>query len=241
MKRATGVEWIDQALDGGLGDQGAYLLVGPPFCGKARMAYAFALRGMADGEPAVLVTTDETAADERAELEAMDAHVPDYEKENLLWFVDTYSTSVQAKRDLSNAEYVDAAADLNKVTVAVNQILKNIAPTRDRHRLVLDNASTLATYTNPQTTFRFLQVLIGRSKMAGGTQLVLLDSQMHDKREIDTVKHLVDGAIEFSSDGGKLSLRMEGFREVPPDHWFEYQIDDDGLHIHGSLGEGRIP
>lgn len=240
MKRATGIDWIDQVLDGGLEDRGSYLLLGPPFCGKDTMARVFALQGMGDGEPAVFVTTDETAADLREDLAAMDPHVPDYEKEELLWFVDTYSTSVGAARNLSNAEYVDAAADLNKVTVAVNQILQKVAPTHDRHRLLLDSASTLATYTNPQTTFRFLQVLVGRSKMAGGTCMILLESGMHDDRDVQTVKHLVDGVFEFRTHGEDNELRLEGFDGVPPDRWVEYEIEDDGLAVQGSFGEGRI-
>lgn len=240
MTEATGVDWIDEVLGGGLAPQGAYLLLGPAFSGKQRLSREFLLHGMAGGEPAIVVTTDDTAGTVRDELAELDEHLADYEKEGLLWFVDTYSASIGAPRNLSNTEYVDAAADLNKVTVAVNDILQQVAPTEDKHRLVLDSASTLATYTNAQATFRFLQVLVGRSGMAGGTQLILLESGMHEDKDVETIKHLVDGAFHFREEGGTLSIRLEGFPDVPSDRWVDFEIDDEGLYIRGSFGEGRI-
>lgn len=241
MTKATGVDWIDHVLDGGLPDQGCYLAVGPAFSGYQLFARGFALQGMEQGDPSLFVTTDETASTYRDELAELDEEVPTYEKDGLLWFVDTYSHSVDAPRDVSSAAYVEAAMDLNKVTIAVNRILQKIVPDNTSHRLVVDSVSTLCAYTSIRATFRFLQVLVGRCKMAGGTAILLLDPGMHEEREVQMVKHLVDGTFEFRREEETGQLRIEGFVGVPSDRWVDYEIEDSTLTVVGSLGEGRIP
>src|SRR2546421_130053 len=78
---------------------------------------------------------------------------------------------------------------------------KEVLAEHAEHRLLVDSASTLITYTNAQTVFRFLQVLVGKAKRAGATTMLLLEQGMHADAEVQTFKHLCDGMIEMRIEG----------------------------------------
>lgn len=239
MTKATGVDRLDEALGGGLDPGSTTLLYGPEFSGKELVARRFGLTGMAEREPSLFLVIDEPAGQLRDQLAGMDEHLPDYERENLLWFVDTHPEAVDAGRGLDTTESVPSAADLNAVACAVNRVLKRIVPRFETHRLVLDSASALAGYASTTGVVRFLQVLLDQAQTAGGTAIVLMDAGAHGEDEVEAVKRIVDGVLEVRSDGSSNEFRVQGFSGAnpDPDTWVEYGVDDPALDVTGSLGE----
>lgn len=239
-KIETGIKRLDDLLDGGLPELATALVYGPPFIGKEVLAKLYYLHGLRQGIPGIMILTGDAASDVRAALTKMDPSFPEYEKRGLAHFVDTYSRSIGAEDDQPNCEYVDTPVNLNAVSLAVNNAQRKLIADHPHHRLVFESVSTLITYTNAQTTFRFLQVLIGKAKRAGATSLLLLDHGMHTDAEVQTFKHLCDGVIEVKADGPQTTINVVGVGVTENRGWVEYKFSDKTFDITGSFGAGRI-
>ena len=244
MKVATGVRRLDELLDGGLPSASTTLVYGPAFLGKEVLARLYFLHGLSLGQPGIYVLTGQATSDVRAQLAAMNPKYPEWERQGLAHFVDTYSKSIGAEDDHPYAEYVDGAVNLSAVSLAVNNAQRKVLaghPTGTPvHRLVFDSVSTLVTYTNAQTTFRFLQVLVGKAKRAGATSLLLLQQGMHTDAEVQTFKHLTDGVVEVRSDGTVNMLSVLGVGVTENRGWVEYRFGDKAFDVTGSFAAGRI-
>lgn len=240
MKMETGVKRLDELLDGGLPEQSCTMVVGPPFLGKDVLTRMFVLQGLRQGTPALMVCTDASASEVAMRLTDIDPDVPQYLEKGLLRFVDTYSRTIGEDEEHPCAEYVDGTLNLSAISAAVNAAERKLLETSNSHRLVFDSLSTLLAYTNPQTTFRFLQVLIGKTKRAGATSLMLLESGMHAEADVQMLKHLMDGFIEAKPENGKFLLRVEGLGVTDSRGWVEYRFTEHQLEITGSFAAGRI-
>lgn len=236
----TGVRRLDDILEGGLPPHSCTLVYGPSFLGKEVLARQFFLQGLRKGEPGILILTGSAASDVRADLVRMDPRYPEYEKQGLAHFVDTYSKSIGAEDDHPYAEYVDGPVNLNAVSLAVNNAQRKLIGDHPAHRLVLDSVSTLVTYSNAQTVFRFLQILVGKAKRAGATSLLLLQAGMHADAEVQTFKHLVDGVVEVRSEGPTNFLQVVGVGITDNRGWVEYRWTERSFDVTGSFGAGRI-
>lgn len=239
-KVETGVRRLDDMLDGGFPQGATTLVYGPPFLGKELLTRLYLLAGWRKGVPGVMVLTGDAASDVRAQFAAMDPNYPEYERRGLCHYVDTYSRSIGAEDDHAWTEYVDAPVNLNAVSLAVNNAQRKIIAEHAEHRLVVDSLSTIVTYTNAQTTFRFLQVLVGKAKRAGATSMLLLEQGMHTDSEVQTFKHLADGVIEFKSEGAANLLNVMGLGVTENRGWVEYRFTPTTLDVTGSFAAGRI-
>lgn len=240
MRVETGVRRLDDLLEGGLPPQSATLVYGPGFLGKEVLAKLYFLHGLAKGEPGILLLTGQAASDVRAELARMDPRYPQWEKQGLAHFVDAYSKSIGAEDDHPYAEYVDGPVNLNAVSLAVNNAQRKLIADHPHHRLVVDSVSTLVTYSNAQTVFRFLQVLVGKARRAGATTLLLLQAGMHADAEVQTFKHLVDGVLEVRPEGPSNFLQVVGVGITENRGWVEYRWTDRTFDVTGSFAAGRI-
>ena len=236
----TGIKRLDEMLDGGLQESSTTLVYGPPFAGKEVLTTLFFLHGLAQGIPGIMVLTGEAASDVRQRLAKIDPAFPEYERRGLVHFIDTYSRSIGAEDDNPNCEYVDGPVNLNAVSLAVNNAQRKIITEHQHHRLVFDSVSTLVTYTNAQTTFRFLQVLVGKAKRAGATSLLLLELGMHADPEVQTFKHLCDGIVELKQDGPQTTLHVLGAGITESRGWVEYRFTEKTFDLTGSFAAGRI-
>lgn len=239
-KVELGIRRVDEMLDGGVPSESAALLYGPPFIGKELLGRLFVLNGCRKGVPGIILTTGEAASDVRATLATIDPDVADYVKRGLLHFVDTYSKSIGADEEAPNCEYVDGPLNLSAVSLAVNNAQRKIIAEHAEHRLLIDSVSTLITYTNAQTTFRFLQVLVGKAERAGATVLLTMDEGMHTDAEVQTFKHLTDGVITVRTESGNHMLHVIGLGVTESRGWVEYRFNQTALEVTGSFGAGRI-
>jgi KaiC/GvpD/RAD55 family RecA-like ATPase len=239
-KVATGVKRLDELIEGGMPEGATALVYGPPFLGKEVLTRIFILEGCRAGVPAIVILTGESASDARAQLAKMDPKVAEHEKRGLLHFVDTYSRSIGAEDDSPNTEYVDGPVNLNAVSVAVNNAQRKVIAEHAQHRMVVDSVSTLVTYTNAQTTFRFLQVLVGKARRAGATTMMLLDAGMHTDAEVQAFKHLADGIVEVRQDGPKNNVNVQGLGVTENRGWIEYKFTGTSFEVTGSFAAGRI-
>lgn len=236
----TGVRRLDDLLGGGLRERSTTLLYGPPFIGKEVLAKLWIMTGLQQKIPGILVLTDVSSFDMRRQLAEMDPRYAEYEKAGLIHFVDTYSKSIGASDTHPTTEYVDGLVNFNAVSLAVNNAERKIIGQHANHRVLFTSVSTLIAYTNGQTAFRFLQVLVGKTKAAGATNLLVLERGMHQDAEVEAIKHLTEGIIEFKSETGKNLLHVEGAGLTDNRGWVDYKFSDKTLDITGSFAAGRI-
>lgn len=239
-KVETGVKRLDDMLEGGLPQGSATLVYGPPFIGKELLTRLYLLAAWRKGVPSVLVLSGDAASDVRKQFAQLDPQYAEYEKRGLVHYVDTYSRSIGAEDDHPTTEYVDGPVNLNAVSLAVNNAQRKIIAEHAEHRLVMDSVSTLVTYTNAQTTFRFLQVLVGKAKRAGATTMLMLDQGMHTDAEVQTFKHLADGVIEVKNEGPTNLLNVMGLGVTENRGWVEYRFTPTSIDVTGSFAAGRI-
>ncbi len=231
MKMEIGIPRLDELVGGGLPARSATMALGPPFSGTQTLARTYALHGMAQRIPAVIVLTDRPASEERALLAAMDPDFAAYETEGLIQFVDAHSRLIGAGEELSHCQYVGSSADLNQLAAAVNAAQRELIGQHSDHRLVLDTASTLITHTNAPTVFRFLQVFLGRAKLTGATSLILVVAGIHADEEVQMLRHLVDNAIEMRESEGVSQLRIELPNSSNAKGWVDYDLDRTHLEL----------
>lgn len=240
MKVPTGVKRLDDLLKGGVPEKSAVLLYGPPFVGKDVWTRQFLLSNLHQGTPGLMVVTDTPATDVRRLLSEADPKYAGFEAAGLVRFVDSYSRSIGAQENVPNVEFVDGLMNFNAVSLAVNNAEREFIRNHGHHSLVFDSVSTLIAYTNANTAFRYLQVLIGKTKAAGATSFLTLSQGMHTDSEVQMVKHLADGMVELKTEAGKTLLHLEGAGVTDDRGWVEYRFTEKSLEMTGSFAAGRI-
>jgi KaiC/GvpD/RAD55 family RecA-like ATPase len=240
VKLATGIRRLDEILQGGIPEKSATILYAPPFLGKEVLLRQFVLSNLRAKVPALIVLTDASAAEWRKNLKQQDPKFPEYEAAGLVRYVDTYSRSIGATETLPHVELVDGLLNFNAVSLAINNAERDFIRQYGQHALVFDSVSTLIAYTNAATAFRYLQVLIGKTKAAGASAILTLSQGMHTDAEVQMVKHLADGLIELRSDNNKNVMKVEGAGTGEGRGWVEYRFTETSLDVTGSFAAGRI-
>ncbi|PKK86200.1 MAG: hypothetical protein CVT48_02150 [Thermoplasmata archaeon HGW-Thermoplasmata-1] len=242
MSVKSGVPRLDELLRGGFPDNSNILIYGAPFTGKAEMILQFILQGLAEGVPGIIVSTDKTASDIKADLARIDPGFQKYDDDGLVHYIDVYSVSIGSEQRINNAEYVDSPVNLNAMALAMNKVQDKLKGKYERHCIAFNSISTLVTYTNPVTTFRFIQILSGKCKRLGATTLHTLEEGMHEEMEVQMFKHLTDGVIELKENEKDLKtyLHVQGMGEVVTRDWVEYKNSSKGVELVGSFSTGRI-
>jgi KaiC/GvpD/RAD55 family RecA-like ATPase len=240
MRQSFGIKRLDELLRGGVEEGNFGLLYGPRFLGKETLARRFMVAGLQQGIPGVFVLTDETVSDCRRECSKIDPLFPTHEERGLVRYVETYSRSIGAGNENPHAEYVEGPMNLNGLSLAINNAESKLIQEHPSHRLLIDSVSTLITYSNAATVFRFLQVLIGRTRLAGATGMVTLDIGMHSDPEVQMFRHLVDGVIEFREDNQRTVFRIDGLGLPENPGWIQYRTAETTFEVTGSFAAGRI-
>ncbi|MEK6934592.1 MAG: hypothetical protein AABW46_01810, partial [Nanoarchaeota archaeon] len=70
--------------------------------------------------------------------------------------------------------------------------------------IIFQSLSTMLLYSKPEAIERFVQIIIAKTKNAGGSIFFTIEEGMHDKKVIFGLKHLMDGVIEVKNKKTKL-------------------------------------
>lgn len=229
----TGIQRLDLMLDGGLPKGRSLLMFGPVFSGKDLLAREFLRNLLHRGQAAVWALTHDTYEDASAGEDLLAS--------GRLRVVDAYSATIDTDAPREHLVCTDGPNDLNGLAVAIQKAQAELVRAgHDNQVLIIDNISTLAAYNNVQTTFRFLQVMIGKARRGGATIVGLLDDGMHSPEEVQMFCHLMDSMMEFRQTDDKSQIRVQGMRLSNDPGWIRYEIDKEGFQLVGGLSEGRI-
>lgn len=236
----TGIRRIDDLLYGGFPPNSNILVYGPPYTGKLTFINNFIVQGLRKGIPAVFILTDKTPDELKESLKVMLPKIEAIEKKGLLKYVDAFSKSMGLDTDNPNAIYIENTTDMEEISMAVSNIQKTLPADMAFHKTAFYTLSTIMRYSDPMSTFRFLQILSSRNKRARATSVYCLDQGMFNESDVQTLKSLMGGVLEFKKEDVKTFLRVEGIGDVRTPRWIEYSHTPKDIIIRGSFAEDHI-
>ena len=193
------------------------LLSGPAMTGKQQLAYDILADGARNGDGAVVVTTADKAATVAAEF---NEKVPALENSQL-GVVDCRGEGGTDREviDGVSVHQVSSPGDLTGIGIGITKALEGLHNSgRDKGRLALVSLSTMLTYTDKKTVFKFCHVLSSRLDAADYIGVFTIDSGAHDKQTIQVIKQAFDGLIEVREGGsGGREARVLGLANEPTD------------------------
>jgi KaiC/GvpD/RAD55 family RecA-like ATPase len=216
-----GVPRLDDLLLGGAPAGSVILLHGPPFCGKAVLGTLGLARAAADGRAALGVASPLG----RSRLE-----------ERLRASAPAFDEATRAGRLAIVDGSLDAFSQAPAAAQAVSHAAGGTGPL-----VVVESVSSLLVEASAREAFRLLCPLVGSATGLGGAVLLGLETGMHSEAEVQLVKHLCTGMMEFRRKGEAHHLHVEGLPTYPArPGWIEYEPEPDGLRLTGSFALRRI-
>jgi circadian clock protein KaiC len=228
----TGVEGLDDVLDGGIPTGHLYLVEGDPGTGKTTLALQFLLEGMKSGEKGMYITLSES----KQELEQV--------AESHGWSLDAVSIyeMVPPDEDLSaDAQYTVFHPSEVELADTMTAILKQVEEV-DPQRVVFDSLSEFRMIARDPLRYR-RQILALKRYFAGRCcTVLLLDDRTAEGNTNDLqLQSIAHGVIKMQSlerDFGIKRRRMEvhklrgsHFREG----YHDYTIKKGGIEIYPRL------
>jgi len=224
-----GIKELDNAIDG-LTKGKNIMLIGPPMSGKEIILYNIMYYGAAKNENGIItVTTREPAT-----------HILEWFKEHNLTLpmprigIIDCVIKIPGETEVENdsIKIVSSPVDLTGIGVKISQFLDEFYMKKNiqKNQLHINSLSTILMYSNIQTVFRFMHVFTGRIKVAGALGIFVIESGMHDEKDIITLKQLFDGMIEIKSENDGNFIRVIGLSPKPTP-WFQYEIEGDNIKM----------
>ncbi len=236
----TGVRRFDDLTYGGFPHNSNFILFGPAYSGRRTFTNLFIAEGLKKGIPAIYVVTQNTPTEVKDSLRMVIPKVDAYEQKGLIKFIDLYSKSMGITEEFPNTIYIEKPTDLDAIQNAIGEIQEGFKGKYKYHKIVFFSVSTLLTYIEPLSIFRFFQVLNAKNKRNNAVSVYVVDTGMHKQSDIQTLKHTMNGFIEFKLDDLKYFLRMEGGGDVMSRAWIEYTFTDKSLDLRGSFSLDHI-
>jgi KaiC/GvpD/RAD55 family RecA-like ATPase len=238
-KVKTGNPRLDDLLFGGIPFGSNVLVYGQAFIGKEVVISQFVAEGLKKGVPAIWVITDKTPADIREEMEFVVSGYQEYEKLDLVRYVDAYSKSMGEETDDPYTTYIDQPTDHEGLLKGVDTISKELMKKHKYYRLAFRSISTLIAYLDTNIAFRFLQPFAGRRKRDKSVSMFIIEKGMHSETDIQMLGSIMDGAVEFKLEQLQTFLCIKGIGDVQSRAWIRYTHSKKGVNI-GSFALGHI-
>ncbi|MFL6230972.1 MAG: ATPase domain-containing protein [Pyrinomonadaceae bacterium] len=226
----TGVEGLDEILEGGLPPNRVYLVEGEPGSGKTTVALQFLLEGVRLGEAGLYVTLSETKEELRAVAESHGWSLEGFDIYELL------PSEESLQPDSQYTIFHPSEIELGETTSAVLKEVERIKP----KRVVFDSLSEMRLLAHDALRYR-RQILALKQYMSGRqTTVLLLDdktSAMHDLQVLSIVhgaiqlEHL---AVEYGAERRRLrvvKLRGSHFRGG----YHDFNIERGGVRVFPRL------
>ncbi|WP_449267306.1 RAD55 family ATPase [Halapricum salinum] len=193
------------------------LISGPAMTGKDDLAYEILADGTRQGQGAVIVSTGDRADNVIANFR--DRTGTDAVR---LGVVDCVSDSANdGSGDGIYVHHVSSPGDLTGIGIGITKALEGLHESgAQQGRLALSSLSTMLTYTDRKTVFKFCHVLSSRLDAAGYLGLFTIDSAAHDEQTLQVIKQAFDGMIEVREQGGTRQARVVGLTSSPSE-WVE--------------------
>jgi KaiC/GvpD/RAD55 family RecA-like ATPase len=197
------------------------LIAGPAMTGKEDLALSILADGSSTGEGAIVMTTNDRAANV---VEDYRERVPNLD-ESRFAVVDCRGDGDRSSDQSPTGSYVhhvSSPGDLTGIGIGITKSLETLTNNgAENGRFALTSLSTMLTYTDKKTVFKFCHVLSSRFDSAGYLGLFTIDTGAHDEQTVQVIKQAFDGMIEIRETDGAREARVLGLAGQPTD-WQEF-------------------
>jgi KaiC/GvpD/RAD55 family RecA-like ATPase len=238
----TGTRRLDDLLYGGLPFSSSILWVGPAFVGKEVGILNFVAEGLRQGVPAVLVTTTKLPVDIAKDMAPILPTFIEFEQLGLVRWVDCSGTEGQpaGKYERDGSVYrVSGPLDYEALLAAVSDIDTEFREQYPYFRLAFLSLSSSIEAEDGRAGISFLQRLVNQLRRTKAVSAFSLERGMHTDQQLETLEHLMDGAIHFRSDKQQTMMSVVGIGQVQSRDWIPYRFTNKALMI-GSFQLERI-
>ncbi len=176
-------------------DSYAGMITGPPGAGKTPDLHHWCDFYLRNGRPVVLLAFDDFPSNLRSSFGSYtQGKLPEYENSGLATIVDCYASMAgvpsQEKYALKNR------ADLNELSLLITDLLNEKAKLGSV-KIVVDSATPLFTYKDPQLVVQFLASMAVKTKAKGGALILSLTSGTVTEEVEKRLETLMDLLIEL--------------------------------------------
>src|SRR2546426_965634 len=236
----SGTPRLDDLLYGGIPFNSNLLFVGPPYVGKEVVILNFVAEGLKKGVPAIIITTSKPPVEIAKEMAPILPTFVEYEQLGLVHWIDCSGSTAAAGKPTKekNVFRVDGPTDFNGIMKVVNELDHEFKGKYPYFRLAF---MTLSSCIGPDqgAAMNFVQKLVNRLRQTKAVAAYALERGMHTDQQVESLEHLLDGAIQFKSDKQKTMLQVVGLGESQTRDWVPYKHTNKAIMI-GSFQLERI-
>ena len=237
----TGTPRLDDLLYGGIPFNANVLAVGPAFVGKEVLILNFIAEGLKKGIPAIIVTTARPPTEIAKEMAPILPTLVEYEQLGLVYWVDSSApTGASGKpvRD-KNTWRVNGPSDFESIMKIFNELDGNFRGKYPYFRVAFLSLSSCIALPDQNAGLGFVQQLVNRLRQTKAVAMYALERGMHTDQQVESLEHLMDGAIYFKSEKQKTTIQIVGLSEVQTREWVPYKHSNKALSL-GAFQLERI-
>ena len=222
-REATGIDKLDEILDGGLPEGASIMVIGKPGTGKSLFCSQFLKEGMDSEQGGLYITLDNSPEDI---IDSAKEFGWTFKESDKFIIMDVYSWKLG--KEITSDYAVQGPSDLNQLNMTLSDALKDIGDCDKR--IVMDSASSLTFFTDTSSTVRFLQVVSAKTKANNGVLVMTVEEGVHDEQTLSTLNYTADGVIRFKKEDDQryFSVSRMAKTQVNED-WHEFRINDNGI------------
>ncbi|MBS7628666.1 hypothetical protein KEJ23_01615, partial [Candidatus Bathyarchaeota archaeon] len=187
-KLSTGIDFVDELLQGGIPSPSTILLMGDPGSGRELFIYQMVAEFLREGRGVTYVSTDDFPSRIREAIIKLGVDVEHYEADGKIVFVDCYSKLVGSE---SGEKYAVDPSNLVEQAILLSKLLPE-----NNGLLVLDSATTLFQSAGVKSSIEFLRRITARVRKSEVNFLVSLANGVFHPAIVVAAQEVVDGVIE---------------------------------------------
>lgn len=242
-KIGTGTKRLDDLLLGGFPHGSSILFVGPPYSGKEVGILAFLAEGFKRDIPAVIIATSKSPSDLVKDFAPIMPSILEVERLGLVRWVDATAGEAQKgeeARQRRNVIKVAGPDDFPGIIEAIEKLTEDVRKGRyPFFKLGYLSLSTSISHTDEMESTKFIQAIARSIRDLGSSAVFALEKGMHSEQQIESIQHLMDGALMIKLDKQKTFMSVLGIGEVQTRDWVEFKHTNAGLII-GAFSLERI-
>jgi circadian clock protein KaiC len=226
----TGIEGLDETLQGGLPRNRLYVVEGEPGSGKTTLALQFLLEGARSGEKSLYITFSETIDELNSVAES---HGWDISK---LHIIDLSGLERQFSPQSQTSLFHPSEVELNQMTQNLLKQIEQVAPSR----IVFDSVSEMRLLAENALRYR-KQILALKQTLARGNSTVMFLDDLTGAAQDLQVQSIAHGVMtlsrlhhEFGGERRRIRiLKLRGVKFSGGHH--DFDIATGGLEVYPRM------
>ncbi len=237
MLSKTGIDGFDEIMGGGLPEGNVILLVGEPGSGCDTFAQQVLFRKALDGQKIAYFTIEFLPDDIQEDMLTFGWRLDGVMNKDQWTFVDSYRAKRQGVMikigGPEGSSMASATSDLGALTSLKSELSQKV---EEKRWTAVQTLSHLLLMHDLKDVIDAVETYIGAVHNNGGLHFLLMVQGMHDPAVEVTLKHLVDGVVEFATKeiAGNIqgALRVSKMRKMKgASRLIPYSLSDRGIVI----------